>query len=83
MINIEISKEDFKRPEVYGAVLQLLEALNGTPAIATTAIVPSVKKRANARRANYTAFSILAYWTSPIHRAARATAATLPNQSFE
>ncbi len=48
MISIEINQEDMKKPEVYGAVLRLLESLNGAPAPAPT----PVKKRVNARRAS-------------------------------
>ena len=48
MISIEITQEDMKRPEVYEAVLRLLEKLNGTP----MPMVSSTKKKASARRAS-------------------------------
>ena len=52
MINIEISKEDFQRPEVYSAVIRLLETINGTPTSAAFNEPAPIRKRANARRAS-------------------------------
>ena len=48
MISIEISQEDMKKPEVYEAVLRLLEKLNGTP----MPVIQVEKRKANARRAS-------------------------------
>ena len=52
MINIEISKEDFQRPEVYSAVMRLLETINGAPTSSVSNEPSPVRKRANARRAS-------------------------------
>lgn len=49
MISIEISQDNMKRPEVYEAVLRLLESLNGAPA---PMLNLPLKRKASARRAS-------------------------------
>ena len=49
MISIEVSSENMKRPEVYEAVIRLIESLNGSSTPLTT--LP-VKRKASARRAS-------------------------------
>lgn len=52
MINIEITQEELMRPEVYSAMLRLLEAMNGTTPMISSAEPSPVRKRVNARRAS-------------------------------